>query len=45
MTISFELQEEIRVLQENENDNYDIPHEHDPTEEDPERLLEGQFFI
>ncbi|GLB42214.1 putative regulatory subunit of the condensin complex, a complex required for conversion of interphase chromatin into mitotic-like condense chromosomes [Lyophyllum shimeji] len=39
MTISFELQEEIQALQEAEN--YDIPHEHNPTEEDPERLLEA----
>ncbi|KAF8069057.1 non-SMC mitotic condensation complex subunit 1-domain-containing protein [Lyophyllum atratum] len=36
MAINFNLQEEIQ-----EHDNYDIPHEHDPAEEDPERLLEA----
>ncbi|KAG6829705.1 hypothetical protein H0H92_003740 [Tricholoma furcatifolium] len=42
MGISFELGEEIRTLLENENpENYDIPHDHDPAEEDPERLLEA----
>ncbi|KAF5379043.1 hypothetical protein D9615_006036 [Tricholomella constricta] len=39
MAITFELQEEIQALQENEN--YDILHEHNPEEEDPERLLEA----
>jgi len=41
MTINFDLQEEIQALQENDNDNYAIPHEHDPAEEDIGRLLEG----
>lgn len=39
MTISFELQDELQSLQ--EIDSYEIPHEHDPETEDPERLLEG----
>ncbi|RDB27013.1 Condensin complex subunit 1 [Hypsizygus marmoreus] len=36
---SFDLQEELQALQEIEN--YEIPHEHNPAEEDPERLLEA----
>lgn len=39
MTFSFELQDELQSLQ--EIDSYEIPHEHDPETEDPERLLEG----
>ncbi|KAG5636043.1 hypothetical protein H0H81_009267 [Sphagnurus paluster] len=39
MTIRFDLQEELQSLQDNEN--YEIPHEHNPEEEDPERLLEA----
>ncbi|KAG6909474.1 hypothetical protein DXG01_017196 [Tephrocybe rancida] len=39
MAISFELQEEIQALQ--ENDDYDIPNDHNPSEEDAERLLEA----
>ena len=39
MTINFDLQEEIQALQENDNDGYEIPHEHNPTEEDVGRLL------
>lgn len=43
MTINFDLQEEIQALQESDNDGYAIPHEHDPTEEDIGRLLEGSI--
>ncbi|KAF9457593.1 non-SMC mitotic condensation complex subunit 1-domain-containing protein [Collybia nuda] len=39
MTISFELQDEIQSLQDTEA--YEIPHEHDPETEHPERLLEA----
>ncbi|KAG6901621.1 hypothetical protein C0995_009894 [Termitomyces sp. Mi166 len=39
MAISFELQEEIQAL--TENDDYPIPNDHDPNDEDIERLLEA----
>ncbi|KAG5641739.1 hypothetical protein DXG03_004311 [Asterophora parasitica] len=39
MALNFDLGEEIRNHQ--EKDDYDIPHEHNPEEEDPERLLEA----
>ncbi|KAG5732341.1 Condensin complex subunit 1 [Termitomyces sp. T112] len=39
MAISFELQEEIQAL--TENDDYPIPHDHDPNDGDIERLLEA----
>ena len=45
MTINFDLQEEIQALQENDNDGYEIPHEHNPAEEDVGRLLEGSATL
>ncbi|KAG6897024.1 hypothetical protein C0992_004552 [Termitomyces sp. T32_za158] len=43
MAISFELQEEIQAL--TENDDYPIPNDHDPNDKDIEPLLEGQSLL
>ncbi|KAG6900284.1 hypothetical protein C0993_000472 [Termitomyces sp. T159_Od127] len=40
MAVSFELQEEIQAL--TENDDYPIPHDHDPNDKDIEPLLEAR---